>query len=112
MKTFLEHIDFGLYEGTHVPLDSPMVEVSEEEDGEDKPIGKPKRGGAKKFYVYVKDGGAKLSVKLDDPKARKAFADRHNCDTATDKLSARYWSCRLPTYAKQLGMSGGGNYFW
>lgn len=126
MKTFLEHIDFGLYEGKHVPLDSPMVEVSEEEEGEDKPIGKPKRGGAKKFYVYVKDGdkikkvsfgnpkggGAKLSVKLDDPKARKAFADRHNCDTANDKLSPRYWSCRLPTYAKQLGMSGGGNYFW
>jgi|TARA_B110000483_G_C17890021_1_gene425144 hypothetical protein len=122
MKTFLEHIDFGLYEGKHVPLERPMVEVTEEED---KPIGKPKKGGPKKFYVYVKDGektkkvtfgakdgGANLSVKIDDPKARKAFADRHNCDTANDKLSARYWSCRLPSYASDLGLKGGGNYFW
>ena len=122
MKTFLEHIDFGLYEGKHVPLERPMVDVTEEEDKE---LNKPKKGGPKKFYVYVKDGdkvkkvsfgakggGGKLAVKLDDPKARKAFASRHNCDTATDKLSARYWSCRLPTYAKDLGLSGGGNYFW
>jgi len=122
MKSFLEHIDFALYEGKHVPLDRPMVEVTEDEDKE---INKPKRGGAKKFYVYVKDGdkvkkvsfgakdgGSKLSVKLKDPKARKAFADRHNCDTANDKLSARYWSCRLPYYAKDLGLTGGGNFFW
>ena len=123
MKTFLEHIDFGLYEGKHVPLERPMVDITEEE--EDKELNKPKKGGPKKFYVYVKDGdkvkkvtfgakegGGNLSVKLDDPEARKNFAARHNCDTANDKLSARYWSCRLPTYAKQLGMSGGGNYFW
>ena len=122
MKTFLEHIDYGLYEGKHVPLERPMVEVTEEPD---KPIGKPKKGGSKKFYVYVKDGdkvkkvsfgakdgGANLSVNLTDPKARKAFADRHNCDTANDKLSARYWSCRLPSYADSLGLKGGGNYFW
>ena len=95
----------------------------EEDDKEE--IGKPKRGGAKKFYVFVKDGdktkkvsfgakdgGSKLSVKLDDPKARKAFADRHNCDTANDKTKPSYWSCRLPSYAKQLGLSGGGSFFW
>ena len=125
MKTFLEHIDFGLYEGKHVPLERPMVEVTEDDDKE---INKPKRGGPKKFYVYVKDGdkvkkitfgdkggsstGQTLSVKLQDPKARKAFADRHNCATANDKLSARYWSCRLPYYAKDLGLKGGGNFFW
>ena len=122
MKTFLEHINFGLYEGRHVPLERPMVEVSEDDNKE---INKPKKGGSKKFYVYVKDGdkvkkvsfgakdgGANLSVKIDDPKARKAFADRHNCDTANDKLSARYWSCRLPYYAKDLGLKGGGNFFW
>ena len=122
MKTFLEHINYGLYEGKHVPLERPMVEVSEDDNKE---INKPKKGGSKKFYVYVKDGdkvkkvsfgakdgGANLSVKIDDPKARKAFADRHNCDTANDKLSARYWSCRLPYYAKDLGLKGGGNFFW
>ena len=122
MKTFLEHINYGLYEGKHVPLERPMVEVEEDDNKE---INKPKKGGSKKFYVYVKDGdkvkkvsfgakdgGANLSVKIDDPKARKAFADRHNCDTANDKLSARYWSCRLPYYAKDLGLTGGGNFFW
>ena len=45
MKTFLEHIDFGLYEGKHVPLDSPMVEEEE--------LNKPKKGGPKKFYVML-----------------------------------------------------------
>jgi len=26
--------------------------------------------------------------------ARKSFKARHGCDTATDKLSARYWACK------------------
>lgn len=26
--------------------------------------------------------------------ARKSFRARHGCDTATDKLSARYWACK------------------
>jgi hypothetical protein len=99
-----------------------MVEVSEDED---KQLNTPKKGGSKKYYVYVKDGekvkkvsfgakdgGSNLAVKIDDPEARKAFASRHNCDTANDKLSARYWSCRLPYYAKDLGLKGGGNFFW
>ena len=122
MKSFLEHIEFGKYEGKFVPLESPMVEITENDDKE---INKPKRGGSKKFYVYVKDGdkvkkvsfgaadgGKNVAGKIDDPKARKAFADRHNCDTANDKLSARYWSCRLPYFAKDLGLKGGGNFFW
>jgi hypothetical protein len=89
-------------------------------------LGKPKRGGSKKFYVYVKNpktgkvkkvsfgakaGGGNLSVKLKDPKARKAFADRHNCEQKNDKTTPGYWSCRLPRYAKLLGLSGGGR-FW
>ena len=63
----------------------------------------PIRGGAKKFYVYVKDGDkvkkvsfgdtTGLSIKRDDPARRKSFRARHNCDTAKDKTTARYWSC-------------------
>ena len=34
MKTFLEHIDFALYEGKHVPLERPMVEVTEDDNKE------------------------------------------------------------------------------
>jgi hypothetical protein len=26
--------------------------------------------------------------------ARKSFKARHSCDTANDKLSARYWACK------------------
>jgi hypothetical protein len=106
----------GIYEGMEVPLDIPLIEE------EDKELNKPKRGGAKKFYVYVKDGDkikkisfgdtTGLSAKINDPDARKNFASRHNCDTANDKTTARYWSCRLPYYAKELGLKGGGSFFW
>ena len=106
MKTFVEHINYGLFEGKYVPLEMPML-VNEE----DVELNKPKRGGPKKFYVFVKNdkgnvvkvtfgdvkGGADgktLSVKLQDPAARRSYAARHNCDTAKDKTSARYWSCR------------------
>ena len=107
-----------------------VVEAEElneaEYQGKKVEIGKPKRGGSKKFYVYVKNpktgkvkkvsfgaksGGGNLAVKLKDPKARKAFADRHNCEQKNDKTQAGYWSCRLPRYAKLLGLSGGGR-FW
>ena len=89
-------------------------------------LGKPKRGGSKKFYVYVRDpqsgnikkvsfgaksGGGNLAVKLRDPKARKAFSDRHNCPSKTDKTTPGYWACRLPRYAKSLGLAGGGTWW-
>ena len=83
---------------------------------EDPELNKPKRGGNKKFYVYVRDPQTKnirkisfgdttgLKVKLNDPKARKSFAARHKCDTRDDKTKPSYWSCRLPRFAKSLGM--------
>lgn len=113
--------EYEVYEGELVPLDCPMMYVTEE-DEKNPPIGKPKRGGPKKFYVYVKDGDkvkkvtfgdtTGLSVKFDDTKARASYVARHNCDTANDKTKPGYWSCRLPRYAKQLGLSGGGSFFW
>ena len=36
---------------------------------------------------------------------------RHKCDQQNDKTKASYWACRLPYYAKQLGLSGGGHFF-
>jgi hypothetical protein len=107
------------HEGQEVPLDLPLIEEEEKKE-----LNKPKRGGPKKFYVFVKDpstGNIKkvtfgdttgLKVKLDDPKARKSFAARHQCDQQKDKTKASYWSCRLPYYAKELGLSGGGSFFW
>jgi hypothetical protein len=87
------------------------------------PIGKPKRGGSKKFYVYVRKpgGGIKkvsfgdttgLSAKINNPEARRAFAARHDCKNKKDKTKASYWSCRLPRYAKLLGLKSSFSGFW
>ena len=50
---------------------------------------KPKRSvkGGKKSVVLAK-------IKKSQPGRRKNFRARHNCDTAKDKFSARYWSCK------------------
>ena len=110
--------NFAEYEGKRVPLDIPI----QEEDEKNPPLNKPKRGGPKKFYVFVKDGDkikkvtwgdtTGLSVKLKNPEARKSFAARHKCDQQKDRTKAAYWACNLPRYAKSLGMSGGGNFYW
>ncbi len=112
---------FDFLDGQPVPLDCPMFEEDEKEKVE---LGKPKRGGPKKFYVFVKDpstGNVKkvtwgdttgLTIKMNDPEARKSFAARHQCSTQKDRTSAAYWACNTPRYAKQLGLSGGGNFYW
>ena len=110
--------EHGIYEGEKVPLDIPIAE----EEEKNPPLNKPKRGGPKKFYVFVKDGDkikkvtwgdtTGLKVKLNDPEARKSFAARHRCDQQKDKTKASYWACNLPRYAKSLGLGNGGNFFW
>ena len=86
------------------------------------PIGKPKRGGSKTFYVYIRDKGkikkisfgdtSGLSAKLNNPKARQAFSKRHDCPNKKDRTKASYWSCRLPRYAKLLGLKSNFSGFW
>ena len=79
------------------------------------PLNKPMRGDVKKSKVYVtntKTGNVKkvnfghggtsakklgqktMSIKKSNPARRKSFRARHKCDTAKDKTTARYWSCR------------------
>jgi len=89
----------------------------------DPPIGKPKRGGSKAYYVYVRDpktkkvkkvsfGSGGLRAKIKNKKARNAFAARHNCKNKKDRTKAGYWSCNLPRYASQLGLGANMNTFW
>jgi hypothetical protein len=120
--------EFGLFESKKVPLDLPMLEEDELEESKDKkknpPLNKPKRGGSKKFYVYVRNPKTKkikkvsfgdttgLSAKINNPKARRAFAKRHDCANKKDKTKASYWSCRLPRYAKLLGLKSSFSGFW
>lgn len=123
---------FGIYNGEKVPLDIPMlneeyIKESAEYRGKKVKLNKPMRSsGPKKYKVYVRDpktknvkvvnfGDAKggLSSKINDPEARKSFALRHDCkNKSKDKTKPGYWSCRLPRYAKSLGLSGGGNFYW
>ena len=42
----------------------------------------------------VRFGDPNMAIKKDQPGRRKNFRARHNCDTAKDKFSARYWSCK------------------
>jgi hypothetical protein len=117
---------FGEYNGIKVPLDLPLTEefLNEVLDEDKEPaIGKPKRGGSKKFYVYVKNkgkvkkvsfgmAGGGLRAKLNNPKARQAFSKRHNCPNKKDRTKASYWSCRLPRYAKLLGFKTTFSGYW
>ena len=73
-------------------------------------LGKPMQGDKKKFKVYVKNDkgnvvkvnfgqggdakGGTMRFRKDNPKARKSFRARHNCDNPGPRHKARYWSCR------------------
>jgi len=89
--------------------------------GKEVALGKPKRGGSKAYYVYVKDGdkvkkvtfgSGGLRAKIKNKEARNAFAARHNCKNKKDRTTAGYWSCNLPRYAKALGLGANKNTFW
>lgn len=105
LKASVEYIPEAEYQGKKVQLN------------------KPKRGGSKKFYVYVKNpktgnvkkvsfGDTGLSVKLKQRGARASFAARHKCAQKKDKTKAGYWSCNIGRYWKSLG--GGSNFsgYW
>ena len=113
---------YGVYEGEKVPLDLPMINEAEYR-GKKVTLNKPKRGGSKAYYVYVKDpksgnvkkvsfGSSGLRAKINNRGAVKSFVARHKCKQKNDKTKAGYWSCRLPRYAKSLGLSGGGGQWW
>ena len=111
---------FAKFNGEIVPLDLPMETIEEmneaEYKGKEVELNHPMRnkGKGKKYYVYVKDpktgkvkkisfgdkkGG--LTSKVNNPESRKSFVARHNCKRKwkpEDKLSAGFWSCRLPKF--------------
>jgi predicted nucleotidyltransferase len=69
-------------------------------------LNKPTKGDVKKYKVYVKNpetgkivkvnfGDPNMSIKRDNPERKKSFRARHKCDTAKDKTTPRYWSCKF-----------------
>lgn len=110
-----------LSDGKIIYLDVPFIEESINEaeyKGRKVQLGKPMRnsGGGKKYVVYVKNpssGNIKkisfgdvhggLTAKVSNPKARKAFASRHQCDKKTDRTKAGYWACRINRFGHLWG---------
>ena len=84
--------------------------VEAEYQGRKVKLGKPMQGDSKKFKVYVKNDkgnvvkvnfgqggdakGGTMRIRKSNPKARKSFRARHNCDTPGPRHKARYWSCK------------------
>ena len=77
-------------------------------------LNKPKRGGSKKFYVYVRNpktgkvkriefGAKGMTTGLRDPDRRRSFKNRHNCEDKNDKTKAGYWACRIGRHPKVTG---------
>jgi hypothetical protein len=80
-------------------------EITEKDTKSGKELNNPTKGDVKKYKVYVKNakgnvvkvefGDPNMSIKRDDPDARKNFRARHNCDQKKDKTTAGYWSCKF-----------------
>ena len=115
------------YKGMVVALDFPILEMytldEAEYQGRKVKLNKPKRNSGKggKYVVYVRDpktknvkkltfGARGMSVKLTDPKRRKSFVARHKCKETKDKMSKRYWACRIGRYPHLFG--GKQRYTW
>ena len=110
---------WGVYEGREVALDFPLTEEADamleaEYQGRKVKLNQPKRGGKKKFYVYVRDpktkkirkvsfGAKGMTTGLRDPKRRKSFKNRHRCTQKNDKTKPGYWACRIGRYPKVTG---------
>jgi hypothetical protein len=108
-----DELDFALARLDFIKINASSESDQEIEDidyseAEKKTLNKPFRlkGGKKKFGVYVKNpktgnvimvkfGDPNMEIKRDDPARRRSFRARHKCDTAKDKTTPRYWSCKF-----------------
>lgn len=100
--------DNDLLPKNHPRSTKAIYSEAEEYRGKKIKLNKPFRtpDGPKKFSVYVKNdkgnvvkvnfGDPNMDIKRDDPKRRKNFRARHQCDTNPGpKWKARYWSCKF-----------------
>ena len=79
---------YQVYEAKNVTLNKPF----------------PANDGKHDNCVYVKNdkgnivkvcyGDASMKNRSDNPKARKSFRARHNCENPGPKWKARYWACK------------------
>ena len=107
LQKILEDYQLSVDEDFDLPSTEYLDLTEATHDGKQVTLNKPFRtpGEKKKFAVYVKNsegrvvgvrfGDPHIEIKRDDPERRKAFRSRHSCDTASDKTTPRYWSCRF-----------------
>ena len=107
-ETVYYHISDATYDDGTIAEDVEFWDdVLEEAEyqGRKVTLNKPMQGDVKKSKVYVKDpstgnvkkvnfGDPNMKIRKSNPKARKSFRARHNCDNPGPKTKARYWSCR------------------
>jgi hypothetical protein len=95
--SFMRNYDKNLNEGCQCLREA-------EYQGREVQLGKPMQGDVKKFKVYVKNpagnvvkvnfGQKGMKIRKSNPKARKSFRARMNCDSPGPRHKANYWSCR------------------
>jgi len=103
----IAHLDLVMAGANEWEQDAEAEDL-EFSDAEKKTLNKPFRlkDGKKKFGVYVKSpktgntimvkfGDPNMEIKRDDPDRRRSFRARHKCDSAKDKTTPRYWSCKF-----------------
>ena len=110
VENYYDYQDFTSYmKETYGTMKESQLEEAEYQ-GRKVKLGKIMQGDTKKFKVYVKNpkgnvvkvnfgqgGDAKggtMRIRKSNPKARKSFRARHNCDNPGPRHKARYWSCR------------------
>jgi len=107
----------GIYENREVLLDIPwIIEEEKEEKTLDKPFRTPGHP-RKKYAVYTKNdkgnvvlvrfGDPERSVKNDNPVRAQAFLKRHHCEEPGPKWRAKWWSCNIGKYHKDVGLQSG-----
>jgi len=105
ISDFYKDFNINKWEDVVEKFRKSVIRVDEAEyQGRKVKLGKPMKGDVKKSKVYVKGpkgnvvkvnfGDPNMKIKKSNPKRRKSFRARHNCDNPGPRWKARYWSCR------------------
>lgn len=107
IQNIFDFVSYYKPEDKEDETEDPEESYSAEYQGRKVTLNKPFRTpkGPKKFAVYTKNesgnvvvvrfGDPNMKIKKNIPERRKSFRARHNCDTAKDKTTPRYWSCKM-----------------
>jgi hypothetical protein len=106
---FIMENEYGPIQITNYAISDVLNEA--EYQGRKVQLGKIMQGDIKKFKVYVKNDkgkvvkvnfgfggksakGKRMVIKKNNPKRRKSFRARMNCDSPGPRWKPRYWACR------------------